>query len=359
MATKFVHVIRNAVMPVAGAGGLTFDPLLREVVGGVEQAVAPHIVIVVPKAAANPCVAITAMATGNINVDVSVAAAGCTADILAWRVHPVLRGDALNDKYVHVANGALVAATVPSINPLLRQAGTLVAPDICIMMQKVSQASAAVYCNVPTAMAVGAITLANSAAGGDIAQDVLMLRAQSIQRVTAALFGNGQVRTRIFTILDTADAGINSIYVDAADATRLYQVKRAKVSGDGSLSLLTEQIGGATTSAAGAAGNLNLVSGTGDAVNAFTNTKWEKYMDILNATNIANTGLTINPGLVENGVEVMPDIVIPIPKAVQVAGVAYVTTDLTGAVGPITMAQSFVGNVSHDILSLRIHSAFR
>ena len=361
MATKFVAVVRS-VLTGTGLGGTAIpDPLLREVVAGVEQAVAPHIVIAVPKIVSNPVAVTSAMAVGALAMDTIGAGGGANSvDVLSWRIHPTLRGDALNNKYAHVGNAvAIDPAAGTGINPLLTLAGVLQVPDICFAIPKAIQALVTTQTYVAAALATGIVTIQQAEIGA-VNHDLVMFQAHTIQRVTAALFGNGQKRTRIFTILDTADAGINSIYVDAADATRLYQVKRAKVSGDGSLSLLTEQIGGATTSAAGAAGNLNLVSGTGDAVNAFTNTKWEKYIDVQSnvaVANIAGGGLVFDPGLVENGVEVMPDIVIPVPKATP--AVSFVPTLLNGAVGPVNVRHGAAGAINHDILSIRIHSAFR
>jgi hypothetical protein len=53
----------------------------------------------------------------------------------------------------------------------------------------------------------------------------------------------------------------------------------------------------------------------------------------------------------------MPDIVIPVPKAVNT--VPYVPTNLAGAVGNVVVEHNGGAPVNHDILYLRAHSIFR
>jgi hypothetical protein len=69
----------------------------------------------------------------------------------------------------------------------------------------------------------------------------------------------------VFDIADVGpDAGVGAIYADNADATLQFRVRTAKVSGDGAVILITEQISGIVTPTAGA-GILNKLSGGGDA----------------------------------------------------------------------------------------------
>jgi hypothetical protein len=93
MATKFLAVTKNMALVGTGLGGTAIaDPLLREVVAGVEQAVAPHIVIPMPKA--TPAVSYVptnlAGAVGAINVRHSAAGA-INHDIVSIRVHSAFR----------------------------------------------------------------------------------------------------------------------------------------------------------------------------------------------------------------------------------------------------------------------------
>ena len=74
-----------------------------------------------------------------------------------------------------------------------------------------------------------------------------------------------------FTIADATDATLDAVYEDAADTTRKFNVEVTKVNGDGTLTLTVKQTEGITRPAS--TGTLNLVSGTGDASIAFTDTE--------------------------------------------------------------------------------------
>jgi len=351
VAIKQISLQRGVSVP---AVGLAFDPALRVMVAGVETLVAPDIVIPVPKEAATSGAILTPMATGNITVDHNNVGA-ITFDILAIAFHSIQKVTTGDEKALYLSNAQSVAAAGTTLNPLLKQGGVLVAPDICIAVPKTVPSTAAKTSFVPTAMATGGIVIWSGEAGA-IDNDVCMIRMHSIQRLINQVFGMSQVRTRFFTVLDTADAGLGSTFKDAADTSRVFQCTREKISGDGSLQLRCVQTAGAT--GPGASGNLNLYEGTGDAVIAWTAVIFEKYADLRQAVAVPNgAGLTFNPGLVVNGVAVMPDIVIPIPKVA--ATVPYVPTDLAGAVGNVTVQHNDGAPQLHDILSLKVVTGFR
>jgi hypothetical protein len=356
MAIKLAHLIRNQVVAAAGTALPLFE--LRDMVAGVETAVAPDIVILVPKAdAAGGSAAITAMGTGAITVQHS-GVGNINHDILALRMHSIQRvitGAA--HKYAHVLNASAVAnGAGTAINPALVAAGVAQAPSICIPVPKALTAAATNRTYVATVMATGNIT-PQHAEVAPVSHDILFIDFHTMQDITGALFGSLNQRLRTFTILDVGpDATYGAVYTDAADTTRQYRVLRTKVSGDGSLQLLVDQIAGTTVSSG--AGNLNLVSGTGDAVVAFTGCLPDKLVDLRLNTAVPNGGgLVFDPELQLNGVRVMPDIVIPVPKATGC--VPYVPTDLTGAVGNVTVQHNAGAPVNCDILSLRLFSAFR
>ena len=262
------------------------------------------------------------------------------------------------EKYADIQNAVAIAnGAGTAISPLLALNNALAAPQIVIPVPKVVPTLATTQSFVGTAMGAGNITIQHSEAG-PINHDILSILWHTLQNLTAALFGASQDHRRYFTILNTVAASVGAVYEDDDDTTRQFRVDVAKVNGDGSLLLSTTQIAGATAPTVGGADNLSLVSGTGSANIAYTGVRFEKLVDIQNAVAVANgAGLTYDPGLVENGVPVMPDIVIPIPKAVNT--VPYVPTNLAGAVGTVTVQHNGGGPVNHDILALRAHSIFR
>lgn len=341
---------RNAVVPTGGAG-LAFDPALYTNVGGVVTLTAPDIVIPVPKAAGSVA-AITALGTGNQSV-IHTEGGNVACDILSIAFHTVQRVVSGDNKQLYLAAATSIAAAGTSIDPLLKQGGVLVAPDIAIPVPKVVPSVLTKRPFVATVMATGAIVVSSGEVGA-VNNDVAMIRMHTIQRLLAQVFGGNQDRNRYFTVLDTADAAAGSIFVDAADTTRRYEVMRTKVSADGSLQLKCRQTAG---TASGATGNLNLYEGTGDAVIAWTALLFEKYADLQSNVAVANgAGLTFNPGLVVNGVAVMPDIVIPVPKAVDI--VPFVPTDLAGAVGSVNVQINGGAPANCDILSLKVATNF-
>jgi hypothetical protein len=233
-------------------------------------------------------------------------------------------------------------------------------PDMVYAIPKAVPAAATGSPYIAAALALGGNTIQH----GEVApvnMDVWSITGMSLQRLLLQLTGvscfNPNDTRRYFTILNTANASQGAIYVDNADATRFYRVIRAKVSGDASLQLATVRVnGGNADVTAPVAGQLNLVSGTGDATIATTQSpKFEKYMDIRQNVALGGPGITFNPGLIVNGTPVMPDIVIPMPKAA--GAVPYVPTDLSGAVGDVNVRSNVPVNC--DILSLRLFSAFR
>lgn len=363
MATKLYDLQQN-VSIAAGSPGLTFDPLLYEPdpVTHLDVLVAPDIVIPVPKAAAASAGVTSAMAVGNMVIDHNNIGA-ILFDVLTVRLHSIQRSlwSALltNNVYSYINQAVSIAngAGTP-LNPLLTRAGVLQIPDIAIPVPKAAPTLATTQSYLATVLAAGALTFQHSEAG-PINHDILALKWHTIQDLQVAVFGALQDHRRYFTILDVGpDASVGAIYEDDDDPTRQFRVTVAKVSGDGSTLLTTIQIAGATAPTVGGADNLSLVSGTGDANIAYTGVRFEKYVHVQQNTAIANgAGTAIDFGLVENGVPVMPDIVIPVPKAINT--VPYVPTDLTGAVGPVTIQHNGGAPVNHDILALRAHSIFR
>jgi hypothetical protein len=360
MAIRLARLLRNQAIADSTGAATTLPAFgLRDISGGVEAAVAPDIVILVPKAAgAGASALLTALGTGTHDAQHSGAAGAVAHDILALRLHAIQRvATGAVHKYCHlVGNTNIATAGGTNINPALLRAGVAQAPSIVIPTPKALSVLATTRTYVPTVMATGNINLRHAEAG-NIAHDILFIDIFTAQAIVAALYGVFNDRLRTFTILDVGpDATYGAVYTDAADITRQYRVMRTKVTGDGSTQLLAEQIAG--TSVSSGAGNLNLVTGTGDAVVAFTGCIFDKLVDLQLNTNVANgAGLVFDPGLQVNGVRVMPDIVIPVPKASPC--VPYVPTDLTGAVGSVTIQHAAVAPVACDILSLRLFSVFR
>lgn len=351
MAIKQFDLRRNQA--VANAAGLTFDPALRSIVAGAEALVAPDMVIPVPKEAATSAAVTTALAVGNQTV-VHNNGGPINFDILSIAFHTIQKVIAGDNKALALNPATSIAAAGTTIDPLLREGGVLVAPDICIPVPKVLPTLATLQPFVGTVLATGGIDVSSGEVGA-INNDVCFLRMHTIQRLIAAVLGQSQDRQRYFTVLDTADAALGSTWTDAADATRVFECTRAKVSGDGSLQLRCIQTGG--TTAPGATGTLNLASGTGDPTIAWTALKFEKYADVRQNVAVANgAGLTFDPGLIVHGVEVMPDIVIPVPKVTSI--VPYVPTDLAGAVGAVNVRINGGAPANCDILSLKVFSAF-
>lgn len=450
MATKLFDLQRNvSINP--GVGGLTFNPLLREVINGVETPVPPDIVIPVPKATGASAAVTSAMAVGNLVIDHNEPGPAATLfDVLSIRLHPIQRvaaavfgasqdlrryftildagpdathgaiyqddddptrqfrveitkvsgdgstllrttqiagtsiptiggadtlslvsgtGDATIaytgisfEKYSNIQNAQAIGPNGTGgtdIFPNLAANNALVAPQIVIPIAKTVPTLATTQPFVVTAMGTGAINIRNSEAAGNVNHDILSILFHSLQNLTAALFGTVLDQRRYFTISNAGpDATHGAVYSDDDDPTRQFRVEITKVSNDGSTLLTTTQIAGTTAPTVGGADNLSLVSGTGDADIAYTNVRFEKLVHVENARSVPNGGgFPFDPGLVENGVPVMPDIVIPIPKAINC--VPYVPTDLTGAVGSVTVQHQAGAPVNCDILYLRACSIFR
>jgi len=362
MATKLYDLRRNVAI-AAGSPGLTFDPLLMEPIGGVDTLVPPDLVIPVPKAAAASAAVTSALAVGNIVIDHNEPGPAATNfDVLSIRLHTMQRSVlAAANKYANIqlATAIAGAGAGTDINPLLTRSGVAVAPTIAIPVPKVVPTLATTQSWVQTAMATGNINVRSSEVGA-VNNDVLMLVLQSFQDLQAAVIGTNRDQRRYFVIADVGpDASVGAVYEDDDDTTRQFRVDRAKVSGDGSTLLWTTQIAGATSPTAGGLDNLSLVRGTGDANIAYTDVYFEKYMEMRSNVAVPNGagGLTYNPRLCENGVLIMPDIVIPVPKAVNT--VPYVPTNLAGAVGNVVVEHNGGAPVNHDILYLRAHSIFR
>lgn len=357
MPQKLIQVSNN--QSIANGAGTNINPALFDTVANVLTSVAPDIVIPVPKATGGPMAVTTTPLPAGANVNLANASGGAVnADVLFWRFMSIQSVQALTNqqKYVQVsANTAIANGAGTAIDPALTLNNVLQAPDIVIPVPKAVPGAVTRQAFVATAMATGPITIQHGE-GAPVNMDVLFLLDHTLARVAAILNGGNNVKWRLFTIPNGTNATFGAIYADNADATRLFTVELSKVSGDGSLQLKTIQIAGATTPAA--SGTLNFVSGTGDATINWTVLKFEKYVDIQNAVSVVNGGgLTFDPGLVVNGVAVMPDIVIPVPKAA--ATVPFVATDLTGAVGSVNVSHNNAGAILHDILSLKVFSAFR
>jgi len=362
MATKLYDLQQTVAVP--NGAGLTFDPLLMEPVLGVDTLVPPDIVIPVPKAAAASAAVTTAMAVGNQTV-VHNNAGPINFDILTIRLHTIQRsflamiGLAANpNRYVDIEQAVAIAnGAGTAINPLLTLAGVAAVPSIVIPVPKTVPTLATDQSFVATVLAAGAITIQHAEAA-PVNHDILFVTWHTIQLLTQALFGDGQDERRYFTILDGAAASKGAVYEDDDDPTRQFRVDIAKVALDGSLLLTTTQIAGTTAPTTGGADNLSLVSGTGDANIAYTGVRFEKLMHLLQNTAVPNgAGLTFDPGLVENGTPVMPDIVIPVPKVTGI--VPFVATDLTGPVGTVNVSHNGGAPANCDILAIRAHSIFR
>jgi hypothetical protein len=350
---KQIDVQRGVSVP-AGAGGLVFDPALYTNVGGVATLTAPDIVIPVPKEAAASGCSETALGTGNQKI-VQNNVGAITFDVLSIAFHTIQKVVTGNEKALYLAAATSIAAAGTAIDPLLKQAGTLVAPDIVIPVAKVVPTLASKVPYVSTVLATGAITVLSGEAGA-IANDICMLRMHTIQRLIAQVFGGDQDRRRYMTIGNGNDAAAGETYYNNADASQQFEVMITKVSGDGSLTLTVRQIAGSSGPAA--SGTLNRLVGSGSLTIAWTAVLFEKYADLRQNTAVANgAGLTFDPGLVVNGVRVMPDIVIPVPKAA--ATVPYVPTDLAGAVGTVNIRHNDGAPQNHDILSLKVVTGFR
>lgn len=248
-------------------------------------------------------------------------------------------------------NAAFVSAVPgPFVSPLIT-------PDIVVPVPKVVPALATNESFVPTILAgePTGITI-QTAEGAPVNHDILSFSPLIIQRVLTEFFGQTNDRRRYFVIANGVNAGHGAVYADNADSTKQYTVQIAKVAGDGS-TLLTciRNLGGNTPDNASATGTLNLVSGTGDATIGWLapGIKFEKYMDVRQNVAVPNgAGLTFDPQLVVNGTPVMPDIVIPVPKATGT--VPFVATDLTGPVGSVNVSHNNAAPINHDILSIKV-----
>ena len=240
----------------------------------------------------------------------------------------------------------------------------LAIPDICIPVPTVIQGAVTRQTFVSTVLATGAISCATGNIADNGAHATMFLRAHTLWRVIAALYGQSNDRRRYFTILNTASASVGAVYADNANPTATYTVQIAKVSGDGSLLLTAvRNLDGGLADAPTQNGQLNLVSGTGDATIAWASgdasvvqPMFEKYVDIRQNVAVAAGGTKFGFNLIENGAPVMPSIVIPIPKAINL--VPFVSTDLTGAPGFVTVDINAPGG-NCDIIALRLPSAWR
>jgi hypothetical protein len=283
-------------------------------------------------------------------------------DVLFLRQHTIQRVLAAvaalggNAKYSDLQlNTAIANGAGTAINPGLLLAGVAAVPDMCIPIPKALPGAVTRQSFVATVLAAGAITIQH-AEGAPVNHDVYMMQWISFQRLLLAVFTSGGDTRRYFSIADAVAATAGAVYADQADATRQFTITVTKVALSGVVNLFTRQTAG--TSPTAAAGNLTLVSGTGDAIIAFTQATFEKLIDLRQDTPVANgAGLVFNPRLFENGVEIRPDIVIPIPKAINT--VPFVPTDLTTAPGNVTIQHNAGGPINHDILSIRLHSIFR
>lgn len=357
MAVKYMALTR-ALAVTNGAGGTAITPALMENVNGVDTPVAPDIVIAVPKATGSPMAVITALGTGALTLR-NGGGAPANADVLALRLHTkqrVLAG--LVEKYAFqslalaIANGAGTAVT-----PALVQGGVAQIPDIVYAVPKAIPAAATGSPFIAAALTSGAVTIQHEEVA-PVSMDVLALRVFQGFRmnVTAPVASSVTDKRYYFTILNTAAVSAGAVYQERATPTNTFVIERTKVAADGSLQLNACILTGV---APAATGTLDLVSGTGDAAVAYTARKWEKLLDIQQNVAVPNggTGLVFDPGLVVEGVPVMPDIVIPIPKATGT--VPFVPTDLAGAVGTVAVLINGGAPVACDILSIRLHSEQR
>jgi len=356
MAIKLIHQVHAQAITNA-AGGTTIDPLLRDIVNGVEAAVAPDIVLITPKATALPMAVVTPLAAGGINMRNGGGAPG-NADVCFIRLHSIQRvlAGAVNKYTNTVLNTAIANGAGTAITPALMLNGAAVAPNINWAVPKAIPAAATGNPFSATVIGTGAFTLQHAEVA-PVNMDVLSLGLQSIFSlgVGGAPTNATSQRNLYLTVNVNAAATIGAIYTDNADATRIFQVMVTKVTAVGT-QLNIQQIAGAAS--LGATGTLNLSSGTGDAAIAWTVRKFEKLLDVQSNVAVPNgAGLVFDPGLVVDGVPVMPDMVIVLPKAT--ATVPFCATDLNGAVGNVTVQHNAGGPISCDILCVRWHSIQR
>lgn len=305
------------------------------------------------------------IATGTLNL-----ISGTGNATIAW-----LSPGVLFEKYANIQN----ATAVPNggggltVHPGLAEGTTFVpapsfaspciTPDIVIPVEKALPAAVTNRSFVSTTLAGEPTGLVvQTAEAAPVSCDILSFSPLVIQRLIAAQLGKNNDRRRYFVISNATNASMGAVYVDNANpTTNSYRVIIPKVSGDGS-TLLTciRQEPASVADNVSATGTLNLSSGTGDATIGWLTPgiKFEKYMDIRQNVAVANgAGLTFDPQLVVNGVPVMPDIVIPIPKATGT--VPFVATNLAGAVGTVNVAHNNGAPVNHDILSIKFLSLFK
>ncbi|MFH1498321.1 MAG: hypothetical protein ABII82_10895, partial [Verrucomicrobiota bacterium] len=152
MAIKQFDLKRGQAVPAAA--GLTFDPALRSIVAGAEALVAPDMVIPVPKEAAASGAVTTPLAVGNQTV-VHNNVGAINFDILSIAFHTVQKVVTGDDKALSLNPAESIAAAGTAIDPLLRQGGVAVAPDIAIPVPKTVPTIATKQPYVITAMATG------------------------------------------------------------------------------------------------------------------------------------------------------------------------------------------------------------
>jgi len=387
MALKLFHLVQNTAIAAAGTA-ITHG--LRDLVGGVETAVMPDVVFAVPKSD-NGCFPYVSTSlipySATVTVGHSDAGNARNFDILMMRVHSIMStfaGDAgFSVDIVLDASTRLAPATTPWTLTAFNKDFDCSPSGMCyltfvedgalnITLSVYLDAARSALIASGTRNGTGAMTL-TPATGHSFAGTIGVTQngaAVTDATITIAVqrFGTAQNKySHGAKAISISNAGTNN---DAllTQANVLQIPTFAWCVPKASLGAIDRSSGVTTTPLA--TGNLQYINGSGAPANhdlftwflptIFTATSaTQKYIEV--RQNVAVTGGTpdvYNPLLLENGVSVAPDIVIPISKNNQATCVWFVATAM--GTGNISVDHGDGANVRNaDIVYMRIPSILR
>jgi len=388
MATKLCHILGNSAVAAAGTA-ITHG--LRDMIAGVETAVMPDIVFVCPKVTGVTPHVTTSLLAYNANVTVghNDAPNARAHDIVMMRMHSmigVFQGlvnncvDEIADASGRCATWALTALNQNTDCDNQKRCYVTFVEDgaLNITLNVYKDAARTILVSTGTRNGTGALTLV-AATGHSLAGTVAVtqngaaITDATISICTSRWGGNlGTTREKYCHIVKSlsitnggapADGLINptlELANVAAVPTFAYAIAKAANLAATGQSVTTTPL---------AVGGIQFEHGTGaplvhDVFFAFFNTLFSqstavtKYIQVTQNTAIANgAGTAINPALLENGVAVAPDIVLPINKTALGAEVGYVAAAL--AAGAITIQHNGGAPANFDVVFIRIPSILR
>jgi hypothetical protein len=388
MATKLCHIVGNTAIAAAGTA---IAHGLRDMIAGVETPVMPDIVFVCPKVTAvTPHVATSLLAyNANVTVGHSDAPNARAHDIVMMRIHSmmaVFQGlvnncvDIIVDATPRTSVWALTAINQNTDCDNRKKCYVSFVEDGALNITLNVYKDSARSILVATGTRNGTGNLALVATSGHtlagtvtVTQNGAAITDATIEICTSRYGGNiGTTREKYCHIVKSlsitngaapADGLINptlELANVAAIPTFAYAIAKAA-------NLATT--GQSVTTTPLAIGGIQFEHGTGaplvhDVFLAFFNSLFTqssavtKYIQVSQNAVIANgAGTAINPALLENGVAVAPDIVLPINKTGLGAEVGYVAAAL--AAGAITIQHNGGAPANFDVVFIRIPSILR